>query len=216
MKKDETKIDHTQQSEQYNSGGKVFELNERFPTTCLILQQVRRGHADWYYDIPEGYIRYYKGASSHLYEQRLVAESCFGKIPDGYVVQHLNQIRSDNRAINLQIISRAQNALLAFGREPMEMRICPCGKQFKVNRQRIGRSISGDTFCSKECLQFAQRKTKRPSSEELEQLMREVNNWGALGEMFGVSDNAVRKWAKQYGLDLTICNGRRKAVSPEK
>ncbi len=61
-------------------------------------------------------------------------------------------------------------------------------------------------------MQFAQRKAKRPSSEALEQLMGEVNHWGALGEMFGVSDNVVRKWAKRSGLGLTICNGRQKAV----
>jgi len=43
------------------------------------------------------------------------------------------------------------------------------------------------------------RKVARPSKEELEFLLRE-NSWTALGRMFGVSDNAVRKWARLYGM----------------
>jgi transposase-like protein len=40
--------------------------------------------------------------------------------------------------------------------------------------------------------------------------MQEIGNWSALGRHFGVSDNAVRKWAKRFGLDLSLCNGRYK------
>lgn len=43
------------------------------------------------------------------------------------------------------------------------------------------------------------RKTDRPSKEELKILIMN-NTWISIGEKFGVSDNAVRKWAKKYNL----------------
>jgi hypothetical protein len=43
------------------------------------------------------------------------------------------------------------------------------------------------------------RKVQRPTKEEL-QLLIEKHNWSELGRQFGVSDNAVRKWAKRYKL----------------
>jgi uncharacterized protein YjcR len=43
-----------------------------------------------------------------------------------------------------------------------------------------------------------QRKVKnRPSLEELEKL-KETLPMTKIGEMFGVSDSAIRKWIKQY------------------
>lgn len=190
---------------------RVSALNALFPTDCPVVQQVRSEYADWYYDLPEGYIRYYRGTATQLYEQRLVAERVYGSIPAGSVVRHINKDRADNRAVNLRIITRAQHGLETFGRTPAEERTCAqCGKPFKIRQQRIRRSTSGNVYCSPECRQLAQRKVVRPEKAQLEQLMIDVRNWTRLGEMFGVSDNAVRKWAKQYGLDLSVCNGRRK------
>ena len=53
-------------------------------------------------------------------------------------------------------------------------------------------------LCQK-CSSLTRRKVVRPSKEELTILLRS-NNYSALGRKFGVSDNAVRKWAKNYGL----------------
>ena len=55
-------------------------------------------------------------------------------------------------------------------------------------------------FCSFTCMGFSSRKVEnRPNKEELEKLIEE-NSFCALGRMFGVSDNAVRKWARSYGI----------------
>ena len=54
-------------------------------------------------------------------------------------------------------------------------------------------------FCSHNCMHYSQRKIERPNKEELIELMK-TTNWTQLGKMFGVSDNAVRKWAKGYSL----------------
>lgn len=49
------------------------------------------------------------------------------------------------------------------------------------------------------CNSIYSRKVKRPTKEELEELLVN-NNFCQLGRMFGVSDNAIRKWCKAYGI----------------
>ncbi len=55
-------------------------------------------------------------------------------------------------------------------------------------------------YCSITCNKLDIRRTERPSKEELTELIEKYNNWSHIGRMFKVSDNAVRKWAKNYGL----------------
>jgi Zn finger protein HypA/HybF involved in hydrogenase expression len=43
------------------------------------------------------------------------------------------------------------------------------------------------------------RKVLRPTKEELSSMITSMS-WSAIGRKYGVSDNAVRKWAKWYGL----------------
>jgi ribosomal protein L30E len=54
-------------------------------------------------------------------------------------------------------------------------------------------------YCSYKCAKIAKRKVERPDKETLSSLL-EHNNWTKIGKMYGVSDNAVRKWAKSYNL----------------
>ena len=54
-------------------------------------------------------------------------------------------------------------------------------------------------FCSQECAKISRRVVNRPSKEELEHYIAELS-WSAIGRMYHVSDNAVRKWARSYGL----------------
>ncbi len=55
-------------------------------------------------------------------------------------------------------------------------------------------------YCSESCYQFDSRKVVRPSYSELKILITRGTPWIHLGKMFGVSDNAVRKWARRYEL----------------
>lgn len=48
-----------------------------------------------------------------------------------------------------------------------------------------------------------ERKVKRPSKEELERLV-ELMSMVKIGKMFGVTDNAVRKWIKYYNLNASV------------
>ncbi len=54
-------------------------------------------------------------------------------------------------------------------------------------------------YCSPECAKLASRKVTRPTAEELSCLLKK-HSMVELGRMFGVSDNAVRKWMKIYKL----------------
>jgi len=67
-----------------------------------------------------------------------------------------------------------------------------CGEYFWPKRKV-------QKYCSRKCCTKNSRKTKRPTKEQLEQEIKE-NSWLALGRKYGVSDNAVRKWAKAYEL----------------
>lgn len=70
-----------------------------------------------------------------------------------------------------------------------------CGKEFV-------KTGPNQKYCSVRCSYKAQRKVKkRPSPEELTHLM-ETMPMVKIGQKYGVSDNAVRKWAKSYGLDI--------------
>ena len=66
--------------------------------------------------------------------------------------------------------------------------ICECGN--KKHKQ--------SNVC-RECWSFSQRKVERPSKEKLQEMMK-WNTWTGIGREYGVSDNAVRKWAKKYEL----------------
>ncbi|MCK9279296.1 MAG: hypothetical protein M0P71_01570 [Melioribacteraceae bacterium] len=53
----------------------------------------------------------------------------------------------------------------------------------------------------KECFSLSKRKVERPNKEELEKLVKELS-MTKIGKMFGVSDNAVKKWCKIYEIEL--------------
>lgn len=54
-------------------------------------------------------------------------------------------------------------------------------------------------YCSDKCSKLAKRKVDRPTKEQLIEILKD-KNWTKTAKMFGVSDVAVRKWAKQYGI----------------
>lgn len=63
-----------------------------------------------------------------------------------------------------------------------------CGKQISPNAERC-------VSCSHK---FAQT-VNRPTREELKKVIR-VKSFTQIGKIFGVSDNAIRKWCDSYGL----------------
>lgn len=137
-----------------------------------------------------------------VYEHVMVAEEMIGRrLRDEEVVHHLDGDRTNNRYSNLLVLERGQHSKLHQWIDrgapftPHDKcvgnnnKFCDnCGKTLQLKQKKT---------CSPECSAVMRRTVKRPSKEELQELISQ-NSWTKLGEMFGVSDNAVRKWARQY------------------
>lgn len=70
-----------------------------------------------------------------------------------------------------------------------------CNKAFKPRSKT-------QKYCSKYCARKGRSKVKkRPLPKTLKKLML-TNSIEKIGEMYGVSGNAVRKWCKRYGIEF--------------
>lgn len=54
-------------------------------------------------------------------------------------------------------------------------------------------------YCGSTCQKMGLRRCDRPTRAQLSKLIA-TTTWVGIGRIFGVSDNAVRKWARRYGL----------------
>lgn len=70
---------------------------------------------------------------------------------------------------------------------------CSCGEKLH-KESKTGLCLN--------CYKKTTRKTERPSKEELFELIK-TTSFTELGKQYNVSDNAIRKWCKSYGLPST-------------
>lgn len=64
-----------------------------------------------------------------------------------------------------------------------------------------GDEISKGSKLCLECYRMSERKVCRPDKETLEKILKNnKSGFSGVAKQFGVSDNAVRKWCKSYGL----------------
>jgi hypothetical protein len=110
---------------------------------------------------------------------------------------HQNEIKklSENMAQNKD--NFIEKALKVFETivVPDIIKKCPtCKKDFSVSDTKHGRK---KIYCSSECSHEKLRKTIWPTKETLIGDIQGMS-WLAIGKKYGVSDNAVRKWAKHY------------------
>jgi hypothetical protein len=130
------------------------------------------------------------------------------------ILDHINGVPDDNRLENLRIVCPNCAATLDThcarkNRLPPTYRDCArCGKSFVVRYPR-------HRYCSRECgtrrphhddrgvPKPSLRRTERPPYE---QLMREIEetSYLAVGRKYGVSDNAIRKWVRQYEREFEL------------
>lgn len=156
--------------------------------------------------------RSYKKANwaGWVYEHIVKAERCLGRpLRDNEEVHHLDFDRSNNQSSNLLVLEKSQHtklhnwvsncASLAKAIEQNRMKT----EKAKVIRECEVCSLQLDNtqkrFCSIECNGWSQRRCRRPTKTELAHLIEEMS-WVAIGRKYGVSDNAVRKWARKYEL----------------
>lgn len=120
-------------------------------------------------------------------------------------IHHLNEIFNDNREENLQILCPNCHSHTKKGHEStilIYLKQRPSIKEYNTNDLR--RSIPRPKISELEPNWRNRprpelRKVARPSKEELVLLMSSLSIC-AIGRRYGVSDNAVRKWIKNYGI----------------
>lgn len=125
----------------------------------------------------------------------------------GLILDHINGVRDDHRIENLRIVcpNCAATVDTHCGRknraDPVDRECLLCGRAFRPRYPR-------HRYCSRACGVRAPkpsrgvpkprlRRVERPAYEEL---VREIadTSYLAVGRKYGVSDNAVRKWVRQY------------------
>lgn len=152
------------------------------------------------------------GWGGFVYEHIIVAEEMLGRrLEKSEVVHHLDGDRSNNRMENLLILSNNQHGKLhawlsngapgvtSFKQAKKEV------KRKKVSCCKIcGKMLQGQQvfYCSHECYRASSRKVEHPTRRALLESILSTPFTG-IAKYYGVTDNAVRKWARGYGLPST-------------
>lgn len=69
-----------------------------------------------------------------------------------------------------------------------------CNKPFQTKQPE-------QKYCGVTCQSISRRKVKiEPNKSDLKKLIESKTPWTKIGKMYGVSDNAMRKWAKKFDL----------------
>ena len=116
------------------------------------------------------------------------------------VLDHINGISNDNKIENLRFLCPNCNSqtetFAGRGNRKYELGgiVCPqCGGIKKTRAALVCGSCNGKKPKPKG------RKVDRPSKDELQRLIA-TTPFTTVGKLFGVTDNAVRRWARSYGL----------------
>lgn len=145
--------------------------------------------------------------------KKWICESCDNenwmgeKIP--LELHHKDHNPTNNKLENLKLVCpnchyKEHNSV----REIKERRLIRQQKQ-KTQKCKVCGKPSKNIFCSTSCYhknsigKVGNRKAVRPKKEELIQMIQN-SSFLQVGKSYGVSDNAIRKWCKSYGIDLKI------------
>ncbi len=119
------------------------------------------------------------------------------------ILDHINGINNDNRLENLRMICpNCGSQCETFCRGNRSENLIRNNRYFESKKCKrcnglIHRSCKGG-YCTV-CSGILSRKVCRPTLEVLSSDIKEMS-WVAIGKKYGVSDNAVRKWARSYGI----------------
>ena len=102
-----------------------------------------------------------------------------------------DRIRQWCKYYKIPYIKKEQQKYLSENKDD-DIGIClNCGCIFKKN-------TPSQKYCCYNCLY--NKKDKKPEKEILIKSLKEYQNFVRVGKIFGVSDNAIRKWCNKYGI----------------
>ena len=113
----------------------------------------------------------------------LLCSNCHAEHHDRIKVKHMeNTIESIKNLSDVELEKRAERQ-----RKKATGYLCIfCKKKYLPNHKE-------QMYCSPQCGHLSRRKTDRPSKEKLNEMIK-TKTWSEIGRIYGVSDNAVRKW----------------------
>lgn len=143
-----------------------------------------------------------------VYTHVLVAEQKLGRyLKPEEVVHHIDENKMNNNPDNLMVFAtKADHTSFHNGRATLTDLVqnengayyVPLNKRSGFCRLCQAKIDSHATYC-KSCWNTLQRKTRRMGRSELKNKIRN-ESFVEIGKQYGVSDNAIRKWCKSYGL----------------
>lgn len=145
-----------------------------------------------------------------IYEHRLIAEELLGRsLREDEVVHHLDCNKHNNRYDNIIVLASTSchmklHAWIDGGAkvsgEYVKKNITNWGKPKPICKMCDSIVAEHDAiYCSITCSSKDQRTTERPSKEDLIRMVKDMG-YSEVGRLYNVSDNAIRKWVKSYGL----------------
>lgn len=116
------------------------------------------------------------------------------KIREALIARYEKLKATGNPELSLSIEKGAETKhVQPKSKKQIEPKYCQyCGKELE------GRARE-NKYCSQECAHKANG-SKRPSVFELLKKFEELKSFVQVGKFYGVTDNAVRKWCKLYGI----------------
>ena len=145
-----------------------------------------------------------------VYEHVLVMEKILGRyLLDGEVVHHNDENKSNNKPSNLIVFQTQADHARYHSSTYKELiqndngsyacikntYICKhCGIEYEGEK--------GSSYCSNICAADIRKSATRPSKEKLKELLI-ASSFRAVGKLYDVSDNAIRKWCKAYDMSTS-------------
>lgn len=116
-------------------------------------------------------------------------------------LDHINGVNTDDRLENLRwVCPNCDRQLDTFGSKNASFDMKRSKKKI-FYCENCGKEVSfGSKLCF-DCEQKRKANPNKPSAEDLVELLKSYNgNFTAVGKTFGLTDNAIRRWCKSYGL----------------